>query len=181
MHWHQLCHHGNSSRLRKYLLFLCNCAQVVHSEKESTAWLSRMFRNIPFYRIISPHYLSGPNVNAFVEATRRQELAIRRECHTVHWFCVFGECVDTGAMINIPQSYSRVKWRTVNNSTRNNDDDSNNYNNDNYYKYLTTEIQRMCNVKANVIPVITGATGTISKSFRKQPYWALHRLQKVLM
>jgi hypothetical protein len=48
----------------------------------------------------------------------------------------------------------------------------------------------VCNVKRNVIPAITGATGTISKSFRKyesnipgkheienckkQPYWALH-------
>ena len=49
------------------------------------------------------------------------------------------------------------------------------------YKDLTTEIQHMRNIKAKVIPVITGATGTISKSFRKQPYWALHRLQKVLM
>jgi len=35
------------------------------------------------------------------------------------------------------------------------------------YKDLTTEIQRMWNVKTKVIPVITGATGTISKSFRK--------------
>ena len=35
------------------------------------------------------------------------------------------------------------------------------------YKNLTIEIQRMCNVKIKVIPVITGATGTISKSFRK--------------
>jgi hypothetical protein len=35
------------------------------------------------------------------------------------------------------------------------------------YKDLTTETQRMWNVKARVIPVITGATGTISKSFRK--------------
>jgi hypothetical protein len=48
----------------------------------------------------------------------------------------------------------------------------------------------MWNVKARMIPVIIGATGTISKSFRKyvssiqectksenyikQPYWALH-------
>ena len=32
---------------------------------------------------------------------------------------------------------------------------------------LTIEIQRMWNVKAKVIPVIIGATGTISKSFRK--------------
>ena len=34
-------------------------------------------------------------------------------------------------------------------------------------KALTTEIQRMWNVKTKVIPVIIGATGTISKSFRK--------------
>ena len=57
------------------------------------------------------------------------------------------------------------------------------------YKDLTVEIQRMWNVKTKVIPVIIGATGTISKSFRKyvsnipgnmksrnyrkQSYWAL--------
>ena len=35
------------------------------------------------------------------------------------------------------------------------------------YKDLTIEIQHMWNVKTKVIPVITGATGTISKSFRK--------------
>ena len=35
------------------------------------------------------------------------------------------------------------------------------------YKYLTIEIQRMWNVKTKVIPVVRGATGTISKSFRK--------------
>jgi hypothetical protein len=35
------------------------------------------------------------------------------------------------------------------------------------YKDLTIEIQRMWNVKPKVIPVIIGATGTISKSFRK--------------
>ena len=58
------------------------------------------------------------------------------------------------------------------------------------YKDLTIKIERMWNVKAKVIPVIIGATGTISKSFRKyvntyqeslksrnyrkQPHWALH-------
>ena len=35
------------------------------------------------------------------------------------------------------------------------------------YKNLTIEIQRMWKVKTRVIPVIIGATGTISKSFRK--------------
>ena len=34
-------------------------------------------------------------------------------------------------------------------------------------KDLTREIRRMWNVKTKVIPVITGATGTISKSFTK--------------
>jgi len=35
------------------------------------------------------------------------------------------------------------------------------------YKDLTTEIQRIWNVKTKVLPVIIGATGTTSKSFRK--------------
>ena len=35
------------------------------------------------------------------------------------------------------------------------------------YKDLTIKMQRMWNVKTKVIPVIIGATGTISKSFRK--------------
>jgi hypothetical protein len=35
------------------------------------------------------------------------------------------------------------------------------------YKNLATEIQCMRNVKTRVIPVIIGATGTISKSLRK--------------
>jgi enolase len=35
------------------------------------------------------------------------------------------------------------------------------------YKDLAIEIQRMWNVKTRVIPVIIGATGTNSKSFRK--------------
>jgi len=34
-------------------------------------------------------------------------------------------------------------------------------------KDLTIEIRRMWNVKAKVIPVIIGATGTISKSLRQ--------------
>jgi len=35
------------------------------------------------------------------------------------------------------------------------------------YKDLTIEIRRLWNVKRNVISVIIGVTGTISKSFRK--------------
>jgi len=44
---------------------------------------------------------------------------------------------------------------------------SSNNNNNNNNKGLIIEIQRMWNVKTKVIPVIIGATGTISKSFRK--------------
>ena len=35
------------------------------------------------------------------------------------------------------------------------------------HKDLTIEIQRMWNVRTKAIPVIIGATGTISKTFRK--------------
>jgi hypothetical protein len=35
------------------------------------------------------------------------------------------------------------------------------------YKYLLIEIQHMWKIKTKVTPVIIGATGTISKSFRK--------------
>ena len=58
------------------------------------------------------------------------------------------------------------------------------------YKDLVIEVPRVWNVKSKVIPVITGATGTISKSLRqylinimgkheikelqKQPYCTLH-------
>jgi hypothetical protein len=35
------------------------------------------------------------------------------------------------------------------------------------YKNLIIEIQRMCNVKIKVIPVIIGATGPMSKSLRQ--------------
>jgi hypothetical protein len=37
------------------------------------------------------------------------------------------------------------------------------------YKDIIKEIQRMWNVKAKVMQVITGATGTISKSLGKYP------------
>jgi hypothetical protein len=66
------------------------------------------------------------------------------------------------------------------------------------YKDPITEIQRKWNVKAKVIPVITGATGTVSETLSQ--YWSnmpgkheikelqktaamatAHRLQEVLM
>jgi hypothetical protein len=47
------------------------------------------------------------------------------------------------------------------------------------YKDLITEIQCMWNVRADVIPIITGATGTISKSFRQNLSIA-HILRNVL-
>ena len=37
------------------------------------------------------------------------------------------------------------------------------------YIDLRTEIKLMWNVKTKVVPLITGTTGTISKSFRKYP------------
>jgi hypothetical protein len=66
------------------------------------------------------------------------------------------------------------------------------------YKDVTIEIQRMWSIKTGVIPVITGATGTVSKSFRKYVstipgnhdvrelqktaiLGTAHRLRKVLM
>ena len=68
------------------------------------------------------------------------------------------------------------KLRKENGHVRDVDDDDDVNNNNNHknkkkkilkYKDLTLEIQRMWNVKTKVIPVIIGATGTISKSFRK--------------
>jgi hypothetical protein len=69
---------------------------------------------------------------------------------------------------------------SVNTLHEGDDNDGNNNNNNNNnkiikqevekilkYKNRTIEIQCMWNVKTNVIPVIIGATETISKSFRK--------------
>ena len=50
-----------------------------------------------------------------------------------------------------------------------NNNNNNNTNNNNSNKYLKIEIQRMWNVKRNMIPVIIGAAGTISKSLRQYP------------
>jgi hypothetical protein len=64
------------------------------------------------------------------------------------------------------------------------------------YKDLTIEVQHMWSAQTNVIPVITGTTGTISKTFRKYLrsgkheikglqktaiFGTAHILQKVLM
>ena len=49
------------------------------------------------------------------------------------------------------------------------------------YKDLTIEIQHMWNVKTKVIPVIIGATETISKSFRKHTSNIAGRHKSVLI
>ena len=55
----------------------------------------------------------------------------------------------------------------ISNNNNNNNNNNNEAEKTLKYKDITIEIQRMWNVKTKVIPVITGATGTISKSFRK--------------
>jgi len=50
---------------------------------------------------------------------------------------------------------------------KNSELNNNNNNNKQINKDLTIEIQHMWNVKTKVIPLITGAIGTISKFYRK--------------
>ena len=57
--------------------------------------------------------------------------------------------------------------RDIHINNNNNNNNNNNAEKILKYKDLTIEIQRMWNVKTRVIPVIIGATGTISRSFRK--------------
>ena len=59
-------------------------------------------------------------------------------------------------------SHLKLKSEKFDYDYDNDDDDNNNNNNNNNNK----EIQPMWKVKTRVIPVIIGATGTISKSFR---------------
>jgi len=46
------------------------------------------------------------------------------------------------------------------------------------YKDLTIEVQHMWNVKTKVIPVIIGAAGTISKSFRKYYFKVIQKIHE---
>jgi hypothetical protein len=69
-------------------------------------------------------------------------------------FCIIPACLPTTI-------------KTINNNNNNNNVIGKEAEKILKYKDLTTEIQRMWNVKTKVIPVIRGATGTISKSFRK--------------
>jgi hypothetical protein len=58
-------------------------------------------------------------------------------------------------------------WLTEHAIKNSNVNNNNNINNNLKYKDFTIEIQRMWTVKTKMIPIIIGATGTISKSFRK--------------
>ena len=97
-------------------------------------------------------------------------------CFTLHVEPVF----STAGVTYIPE-YEQQSWGYGTDvfARKRNDDDNNNNNNNQTnmieketekilkYKDLIIEIQRMWNVKAKVIPVIRGATGTISKSLRQ--------------
>ena len=70
------------------------------------------------------------------------------------------------------QAYDLARYFIFSRRRYDDDDDDNNNNNKEAekilkYKDLTIRIQRTWNVKTNVIPVIIGATRTISKSIRK--------------
>ena len=73
-----------------------------------------------------------------------------------------------------PRDIVCLRNMSINALHKGDDDDDNNNNNNNKesekiqkHKDLRIEIQHMWNVKTKVIPVIIGATGTISKTFRK--------------
>ena len=83
--------------------------------------------------------------------------------HVALYYAIHNSCVDSNYMtasVYILQTQLNVFCKL--NTTTNN-----NKNNNLKYKDLKTEIQHMWTVTTKVIPVITGATGTISKSFRK--------------
>jgi hypothetical protein len=66
--------------------------------------------------------------------------------------------------VDIPNSVQNTQF---NNSVNTVSTEVNDNNNVLKYQNLTTEIQRMWNVKTSVIPVIIGSMVTISKSLRK--------------
>jgi hypothetical protein len=88
-----------------------------------------------------------------------------RPKHEALYYTIHNSCVDSDFMtanVYIVQTQLNVLC-TLNTTT------NNNKNNNLKYKDLTTAIQYMWNIATKVIPVITRATGTISKSFRKYP------------
>ena len=73
-----------------------------------------------------------------------------------------GSWFVSGICVWIP--YIKEKMNNNNNNNNNNNKEAEKILK---YKDLTIEIQHMWNIEARVIPVLIGATGTISKSFRK--------------
>lgn len=53
--------------------------------------------------------LRRPYVNAFIEATTSQKLAVRTERHRIDRLGVFGQSVDTGAPVHVPKAYGRIE------------------------------------------------------------------------
>jgi hypothetical protein len=86
-----------------------------------------------------------------------------RPQHEALYYAIHNSCVASDLMT----AYVYIAQTQLNGFCKLNTTAINNKNNAIKYKDLTTSIQYMWNVATKVIPVIIGATGTISKSLRQ--------------